>query len=394
MSGPRVIIVDAEELARSMATRATSSDPLPLDVESNGLHAYRAVTCTVQLGIGSGGGAEVHEVAVLDPIVGGAGVLAAFRDVFGAAGPRKIVHDLAFDARMLARDGVPLGNVFDTSLAARFLGVTSTSLASLVEARLGVKLEKGLQHHDWGRRPLGPELHGYLAADVAYLPALARVLQAELEEKGIAAEVQLETDHRLSTALFDEGDDARPPYVRIKGALDLDAPSLAVLREVAHVREHAAERLDSPPFKVLGNDVLLALAKNKPPSVDAVRAVRGLDHGRGAALALDLAEAVRRGLAAGDVPVDERAAFLTAKAPLAREQIDARRGREHRLSAFRRAEAKRRGVDEQVVLPGHCLQDIADRVPTTQGELATIAGIGAIRVERYGDAILAAVRGT
>ena len=160
MSAPRVIVVDDAEVARTLAARAQSSAPLPLDVESNGLHAYRAVTCTVQVGLVGPDGVAVDEVVVLDPIIGGAAVLAAFRAVFGAAGPLKIVHDLAFDARMLARDGVPLANVFDTSLAARFLGVTSTSLASLVEARLGVKLEKGLQHHDWRRRPLGPELHG------------------------------------------------------------------------------------------------------------------------------------------------------------------------------------------------------------------------------------------
>ena len=219
------------------------------------------------------------------------------------------------------------------------------------------------------------------------------MLRAELEEKGIAVEVQLETEYRLATALADEGDDPRPPYARIKGAADLDAPALAVLRAVADVRERAAERLDSPPFKVLGNDVLFVLARKQPRGVDAVCAVRGLDHGRGAGLAHELAGAIDAAIALGDVPADERAAFFTPKPPLPRALIDARRGREHRLTAFRRAEAKRRGVDEQVVLPGHCLQDIADRAPTTLEDLATIGGIGAIRVERYGDAIIAAVRG-
>src|SRR3989442_1782983 len=123
MSMPRVILVDDAERARTVAERLPAGIEIPLDLESNGLHAYRATTCTVQLGVVAG--ELVEEVVVLDPIVGGAPVLAAFRDVFGASGPIKIVHDLAFDARMLAREGVPLGNVFDTSLAVRFLGVTS-----------------------------------------------------------------------------------------------------------------------------------------------------------------------------------------------------------------------------------------------------------------------------
>ena len=38
-----------------------------------------------------------------------------------------------------------------------------------------------------------------------------------------------------------------------------------------------------------------------------------------------------------------------------------RRAREKRLSAWRRKEAAARGVDEQVILPGHCLQDFVDQ---------------------------------
>jgi ribonuclease D len=391
MRTPSVIVVNEEDLALRISSRLGMATEVPLDVESNGLHAYRAITCTVQLGIVAN--EAVEEVAVLDPIVGGPAILSAFRDVFGERGPVKIVHDLAFDARMLARAGAPLGNVFDTSLAARFLGVTSTSLASLVQARLGVTLSKHLQHHDWGKRPLGEEVHEYLAADVVHLPALARLLRAELAEKGIAEEVDVETRYRLSTALVEE-DDARPPYARIKGAIDLDPPSLAVLRAVAMVRERAADQWDVPPFKVIGNDVLFVLAKKKPTTLEAVRATRGLDRGRGAALTGELLDAIRDAVSAGDVPADERAAFFTPRPPPARALIDARRGREHRLSAFRRAEAKRRGVDEQVVLPGHCLQDLADLAPSTLEVLATVGGIGTIRVERYGAALLSAIAGS
>lgn len=386
-----VVVADAQGIA-DVARRLASIEVLPLDVESNGLHAYRAVLCTVQLALVEDG--AVREVFVIDAITAGDEALAPLRALFGDDGPQKIVHDLAFDARILAKHGAPLGNVYDTAIAARFLGTPSTSLASLVSARLGVSLSKELQHHDWGARPLGEELHPYLAADVAYLPALAGSLRVDVEQKGIAEEVAAETRYRLETAsAARDDDDPRPTYARIKGANDLDPLALSTLRHLAEVREKAAQRWNVPSFKVVGNDTLLMLSKKRPQSVPELRAMRGLDRGRGVSITGELLGAIQRGARDRDVPEAERAAFFTPPPPVPRELIEARRAREHRLTAWRRAEAKKREVDEQVVLPGHCLQEIADRAPTSREELATIGGIGAIRVTRDGDEILRAVAG-
>jgi ribonuclease D len=70
-----------------------------------------------------------------------------------------------------------------------------------------------------------------------------------------------------------------------------------------------------------------------------------------------------------------------------------RRQREARLIAWRRAEAKRRGVDEQVVLPGHCLKDAADRGAQSIDDLSRVSGIGAFRLREDGMAIVHALRG-
>ena len=94
----------------------------------------------------------------------------------------------------------------------------------------------------------------------------------------------------------------------------------------------------------------------------------------------------------GDIPDDERAQFFAEAARPPRAFIEARRGREQRLSAWRKRTAKERSVDEQVVLPGHCLQDIVDAEPVDVSALAQIPGIGTRRVERDGAAILAAMQ--
>ena len=78
---------------------------------------------------------------------------------------------------------------------------------------------------------------------------------------------------------------------------------------------------------------------------------------------------------------------------LASSIIKAQRGRETRIMAWRREEAKARGVDEQVVLPGHCVKDIAEDAPATLEALEAVPGVGAFRVARYGAAILVAAQG-
>lgn len=378
--------MDRADALASVAARLSTSEAIPLDVESNGLHAYRPILCTMQLAVVHGG--VVEEVIVLDTIAIGDEALAALGPVLGASGPRKILHDLAFDARILGAHGVALGNVIDTSVTARFLGLTSTGLGTLVEQKLGTKLSKEHQHHDWAHRPIGPELLAYLRDDVAFLPELARVLSAEAEAKDILPEVEAETQYRIDTALASlDVDDPRPPYVRIKGSTALDPLSLAALRRVAEVREEASRRWNLPPFKVLGNEVLIDLAKRRPSDPSDFRHIKGRASSLTSSLRHALADAVRE----GDIPAEERAAFFAEPVRPPRAEIEARRGREQRLSAWRKKTAKERAIDEQAVLPGHCLQDIVDRQPVTLEALGEVPGLGARRLVRDGAAILEAL---
>jgi ribonuclease D len=71
--------------------------------------------------------------------------------------------------------------------------------------------------------------------------------------------------------------------------------------------------------------------------------------------------------------------------------LRARRAREQRLTRWRKDEAKKRGVDEQVVLPGHCLQDLADVSEPSLEAIARVPGLGSFRVDRDGAGLVAAL---
>ncbi len=377
------VVTNGGEL-ETLARDAADAERLAVDLEASGMFAYRAGICTVQLAWRS-----AEDVAVVDtlatPVVGLAHLL-------GVDGPTKIVHDVAFDARLLAEAGVELGNVHDTAIAAHMLGRAATGLASLLASELGVHIGKGMQHHDWRLRPLDAEMLTYLAADVAHLEALERVLWREVIEHDVEDAVLEETRYRLASAVAGaRSPQDGPAYARVKGASKLPERDRAALRVLAELREREAERRDVPPYRVASNETLLALAHARPRTPADVARMRGVASGSDEAQ--EFVEAVARGLAtaAETVPAEERALFERPPVPAA--QAKARREREVRLLSWRRAEAKRRGVNEQVVLPGHCAKDAVDGDITGVEDLARVRGIGAFRVRRDGDAIVRALRG-
>lgn len=373
-------LVDTPAALAEVVARASRAPALALDIEGNGLHAYRSRLCTVQLAWTEDGAAHACAIdaILLDP--------RPLAPLMGPDGPPKILHDLTFDARMLAEAGIALGNVRDTSVLARFLGRTATGLSSLLQSELGVTIDKAFQQHDWARRPLRPEEVEYLLGDVRSLEALERKLAAEAAERGIADEVAEEVLYKLATGLAPPADRG-PAYLRVKGAEKLPPLALATLRHLVEAREAVAEQWDVPPFKVVGNDVLLDLATRRPRSPREIAGARGMSH-RARSIAARLADAIARGIEDG-APPDAPAAREPRPA---RAEAQALKKREARLTAFRRSEARARGVDEQVVLPGHCLHDLADANPVDRDGLARVPGLGACRVARYEAALLGALR--
>uniref|UniRef100_UPI001966B8A5 HRDC domain-containing protein n=1 Tax=Nonomuraea lactucae TaxID=2249762 RepID=UPI001966B8A5 len=62
------------------------------------------------------------------------------------------------------------------------------------------------------------------------------------------------------------------------------------------------------------------------------------------------------------------------------------------LKAWRTATAKESKVPPYVVFTDVTLQAIAERVPTSEQELLSIAGIGRVKLDRYGEAVLSLCR--
>src|SRR5207237_1127158 len=110
---------------------------------------------------------------------------ATVRFVSPAPEPRLVAHAAEQDLEVLlhACGAVP-SRLFDTQVAAGFLGLSSPSLATLVERFVGVRLPKGDRLTDWTRRPLTTAQLAYAAADVTHLLEARQTIRRELEGRG------------------------------------------------------------------------------------------------------------------------------------------------------------------------------------------------------------------
>lgn len=379
-SEPTVTLIERDRDLVAAVAQLSKEPEIAVDIESNGLFAYRATLCIVQL-------ATPDAVWVIDAK---ATPMNALAPLLASPDVVKIVHDVAFDARILAESGLVLANVKDTSLAARMLGRTATGLASLLAAELGVTVDKKMQHHDWGARPLDRAAISYLANDVVFLPALAAKLFGEVTERNIGDEIDEETRYRLGQAAASvEAPDERPPFARLKGIEKVSEPDLGILRRIADIREKKARELDVPPYKVIAPDVLFAIARARPKTMAELEKIKGAAQGR---RARGLAPEVLRAVADATPLSAEDKAWITRPRPPS-SVTRARRTQEQALTKWRRETAKKRGVDEQVVLPGHCLQDLAELTELSLETIAAVPGVGAFRVARDGAALLAALVG-
>jgi ribonuclease D len=378
-------VVDDREQLLALLPALLAAPVVAVDVESNGLFVYRPRLCTVQLAWQTVSSdpqpAPATHTAIIDTQAVDPSLLAP---LLGPTGPVKLLHDLAFDGRLLFENGVVLGNVRDTSVAARFLGRKHLGLGNLLTAELGIVVDKGLQHHDWSRRPITDVQRTYLENDVLHLFALDERLQAEAIERGLAGYVAAETDYKLSESLRIPAPHPAP-HLRMKGALDLPRDRYPLLRRLFQARERLASEEDVPAFKVLPPDVLLAMAKEAP--ADGPRLTRFL-HGRAGS-----PEARRLFVAAleegrNDKVLDEEERAVVERKPPPPLERQERKRREDRLRAFRRREAEARGIDEQAILPGHCATALTEQLPRTLEELRAIRGLGECRIEEFGATLL------
>ncbi|MDQ3176868.1 MAG: HRDC domain-containing protein, partial [Actinomycetota bacterium] len=165
--------------------------------------------------------------------------------------------------------------LYDTQLAAGFLGYGTPSLASLVQREVGASPPKGDRLTDWLSRPLTESQRLYAIGDVSYLFELHDRLGAKLADLGRTTWVE-EACEELRTRPV-SGTTPEQAWLRLKDARSLRPRARAVAQAVASWRERRAAEIDQPVRHVLADLAVLGIAQRQPTTVEELGSTRGVD---------------------------------------------------------------------------------------------------------------------
>jgi len=375
MDLPRWIrtLAELESLVHALAGAAF----IAVDTEADSLHHYPGKLCLVQV-------ADDHGRAhLVDPLA--LPTLAPLAPLFADPGIEKVLHaadnDLAYFKRL---HRFTITSLFDTAVAARFLGAKALGLDGLLRDYLGVEPVKSRQKDDWSRRPLTVEQEAYALNDVLHLLPLRARLLDELRVRGRETWVEEECAALAALELPDRVADP-DAYLGLKGARDLDRSGWAVLRELYQAREAIALTLDRPPFMIVGHETLVALAAARPHTLEEVLAVPGCSPRVVQRAGTAILEAIARGEAVPEAELPARRSSPRPHVPAAT------RHRAEALRIWRGHAARELALDPGVLLPQRVIDRLAAEPPRDLVELEQVEGVRRWRVKLFAAELLRAL---
>jgi ribonuclease D len=356
-----VIVVETPQGLADLTQRVEQADVVAVDTEFHNERSYAARLMVVQLVVDG-------DVVLVDPLS-----VADLSPLTTALGRTTVVgHALGSDLRIFAeRFGALPANAFDTQLAAAFLGYgISISLADLVHDLVGIRLRKAHTVSDWSRRPLAPAQIEYLVDDVVHLLPMRDTLLERLRERGRDGWFEEEARALVDPQRY--RNDPERLYLRIPGAQRMNRRELAILRELAVLRDELARARDVPLKFIVPDDVMPALVHLRPKSLEDLGQLRRLDAGIRRAFGERILAAVAAGVALDDHDLPLRPSRPRGRD---REAIAAA------LSVLVSGVADEHGLPASLIAPRAALDRIARELPPTPEGIAAELDGGHWRAE-------------
>jgi len=339
-----------------------------VDLEADSMFHYQEKVCLVQI-------STQTLNLLIDPL--SVGDFSPLAPVFADRGVRKIFHGADYDMRSLYRDfGIEVHSLFDTQIAARFLGLRETGLASLLHEKFHVSSDKKYQKKDWSQRPLPAPMLQYGVQDTFHLLPLAGILERALMENGRLFCVEEECE--LLSRVRPNSSKKSPFFPSFKGAARLDPRSLAVLENILSFRDQEAKRRDCPHFKVLGNKPIMEIVRIKPVTRTDLARIKDLSPKQIDRMGRALVEKVGEGLGLSEemLPVYPKKVWQRLRSQ--------ERARVKELKSWRERLGGKWGVDPAVVCTNAQIEAIAISNPGKPEDMDCIKGVRKWQIKLFG----------
>ena len=261
------IITDNKELA-AFCKQLAKEEFITIDTEFLREKTYYPKLCLVQI---SGPDKDARAV---DPLVKDIDLKPLF-DLLQNKDVLKVFHacrqDLEIFYNLMGCVATP---IFDTQVAAMVCGYgDAISYEKLVKNINGAQIDKSSQFTDWSLRPLSDKQIHYALGDVTHLCDVYRALRKELQKTKRCRWVMMEEDILNNPATY-----ANDPY-KVWERIKIRSPrpsSLAILRELAALREKQAQKCNIPKNWVVRDDTLADMAGQAPRDKKALKKIRNI----------------------------------------------------------------------------------------------------------------------
>jgi len=261
------LITDSKDLAQ-LCERLARSPWVAIDTEFMRENTYWPDLCLVQI-------ADEHEAAAIDPKADGIDLAPLLDLMVNNEDVLKVFHaggqDLEIIYNMTGKTPHPL---FDTQIAAMALGLgEQIGYGNLVDAWMGVTLDKGARFTDWARRPLDKRQIDYAIGDVTYLIQIFPKMLDKLRETGRGGWLDHEMERIGDASNYENKPENAWKRVRISSK---KPDVLGRLKALAAWRENEARDKNLPRGRIVKDETLADIASHPPRKQEDLGKVRGL----------------------------------------------------------------------------------------------------------------------
>lgn len=259
--------INTADQLRAFCNEISDCSLIGFDTEFVSEDTYRPKLCLIQV-------ATEDRLAIIDPI--NVEETAPFWELLTESGRTVVAHAAREESRFCYRfTGKPINGLFDTQLAAGFVGMEyPASLGTLVQRLAGKTLPKGETRTNWERRPLTEDQITYALHDVTDLLSMSRQLSDMTEKLNRTSWLTEETENFQQKVIDAE---TRENWRRVSGSSGLNPRQLETVRQLWLWRENRAKTIDRLPRRVLRDDLIVELAKRGSTSVKKIKSIRGME---------------------------------------------------------------------------------------------------------------------
>ncbi len=261
------LITDSATLA-NLCTRLAEADFVCIDTEFMRENTFWPELCLIQI-------ADTNEAAAIDPMAPGLDLAPLLQLMVNNDDVLKVFHaggqDLEIIYNLTGKTPYPL---FDTQVAAMALGQgEQIGYSNLVDAWLGLTIDKGARFTDWSRRPLDARQIEYAIGDVTHLADIFPRMLARLRKTGRGAWLDQEMERIGDPKNY--ANDPEEAWKRIR--IPSRKPDvLGRLKALARWREIEARSKDLPRGRIVKDETIADLAGHAPRKQADLAKVRGL----------------------------------------------------------------------------------------------------------------------